>query len=167
MDGGFATATLYGLGTLGAVVAAAGAKSRLDLSRAKHRSLKGHSRIARALAKLLPSYQYDEARIFEVDGAPEAVAAARRDDFHRLAALFCSRHPKTLQLTRETTGLISDMQFTEAYRVPFQFSPYVRRHLPVGTFAESSAGVKVTDLDGNEFYDLTGSYGVNLLGYDF
>jgi glutamate-1-semialdehyde 2,1-aminomutase len=27
--------------------------------------------------------------------------------------------------------------------------------------------VKVTDLDGNEFYDVTGSYGVNLFGYDF
>ena len=25
----------------------------------------------------------------------------------------------------------------------------------------------VTDLDGNAFYDLTGSYGVNLFGYDF
>jgi glutamate-1-semialdehyde 2,1-aminomutase len=167
MDGGFTTAALYGLGTLGAAVAAAGAKSRLDLSRAKHRSLEGHSRIARAVVKLLPSYQYDEARIFKVDGAPETVAAARREDFQRLAALFRSRHPQTLQLTRETTGLISDMRFTEAYRVPFQFSPYVRQYLPVGTFVESSSGVKVTDLDGNEFYDLTGSYGVNLLGYDF
>jgi glutamate-1-semialdehyde 2,1-aminomutase len=166
MDGFFATA-LYGLGALGAAAGAAGVKSRLDLSRAKHGSLGGHARIARAVVKLLPSYQYDEARIFNVDGAPEAVAAARRKDFERLAALFCSRHPKTLQLTRETTGLVSDLQFTEAYRVPFQFSPYVRRHLPVGTFAESSAGVKVTDLDGNEFYDLTGSYGVNLFGYDF
>ena len=25
----------------------------------------------------------------------------------------------------------------------------------------------MTDLDGNRFYDLTGSYGVNVLGYDF
>jgi glutamate-1-semialdehyde 2,1-aminomutase len=25
----------------------------------------------------------------------------------------------------------------------------------------------VTDLDGNELYDLTGSYGVNVFGYDF
>ena len=32
---------------------------------------------------------------------------------------------------------------------------------------QSSAGVKVTDLDGNEFYDLTASYGVNVFGYDF
>ena len=32
---------------------------------------------------------------------------------------------------------------------------------------QSSAGVTVTDLDGNRFYDLTGSYGVNVFGYDF
>jgi glutamate-1-semialdehyde 2,1-aminomutase len=32
---------------------------------------------------------------------------------------------------------------------------------------ESSAGVTVTDVDGNVFYDLTGSYGVNIFGYDF
>ena len=31
----------------------------------------------------------------------------------------------------------------------------------------SSSGVTLTDLDGNTFYDLTGSYGVNVLGYDF
>ena len=167
MDGTIATAALYGLGALSAVLAAAKAKPRLDLTRAKHGSLGGHPRIAQALAKQLPSYAYDDAEIFSVDGAPETVAAARHADFHRLAALFRSRHPRTLQLTHETTGLISDLQFTEAYRVPFQFSRYVRRHLPVGTFADCSGGVMVGDLDGNEFYDLTGSYGVNLFGYDF
>ena len=65
------------------------------------------------------------------------------------------------------TEVISDLQFTEAYRVPFQFSRHVRRHLPVGAFLQSSSGVTTTDLDGNAFYDLTGSYGVNLFGYDF
>ena len=43
----------------------------------------------------------------------------------------------------------------------------MRQHLRSGVFLQSSSGVKVTDLDGNEFYDLTGSYGVNLFGYDF
>ena len=43
----------------------------------------------------------------------------------------------------------------------------VRRHLPSAAFMQSSAGVTVTDLDGNRFYDLSGSYGVNVLGYDF
>ncbi len=35
---------------------------RLCLSRAKHRSLAGHSRMAQRLARLLPGYAYDEAR---------------------------------------------------------------------------------------------------------
>src|SRR6185295_5750674 len=56
---------------------------------------------------------------------------------------------------------------TSAYRVPFQFSRIVRTHLRAGSFVQSSAGVMITDLDGNPAYDLTGSYGVNLFGYDF
>jgi glutamate-1-semialdehyde 2,1-aminomutase len=51
--------------------------------------------------------------------------------------------------------------------VPFQFSRLVREHLRGGAFLQSSSGTTVTDLDGNRFYDLTGSYGVNLFGYDF
>ena len=36
-----------------------------------------------------------------------------------------------------------------------------------GLLRRPVGGVQVTDLDGNARYDLTGSYGVNLLGYDF
>src|SRR5206468_3442067 len=61
---------------------------------------------------------------------------------------------------------VSDLQFTSRYRVPFQFSRFVRQHFKLGVFLESSSGVMVTDMDGNRFYDLTGSYGVNLFGYD-
>jgi glutamate-1-semialdehyde 2,1-aminomutase len=43
----------------------------------------------------------------------------------------------------------------------------VRRYLKSPAFVQSSAGVMLADLDGNRFYDLTGSYGVNVLGYDF
>ena len=43
----------------------------------------------------------------------------------------------------------------------------MRRELKAGSVLASSAGVTVTDVDGNVFYDLTGSYGVNLLGQDF
>ena len=167
MVGAITTAAFYGLGALGAAASAVKAKSRLELSKAKHPSLSGHSRIAQHLAALLPFYQYDDSRIFTADGAPDAVAALRRTDFARLAALYRSRYARTLQLTAAATDVISDLQFTETYRVPFQFSRFVRRHLPVGAFLESSSGVTTTDLDGNSFYDLTGSYGVNLFGYDF
>jgi glutamate-1-semialdehyde 2,1-aminomutase len=166
MDGAI-TVALYGLGALGLAASGAKIRSRLELSRAKHASLSGHSRIARRVAAVLPFYEYDESRIFKVDGAPDPVAELRRADFARLGAPYRDRHARTLQLTAEATELISDLQFTESYRVPFQFSRFVRRHLPVGAFVEASTGVTTTDLDGNSFYDLTGSYGVNLFGYDF
>ncbi len=84
-----------------------------------------------------------------------------------LTELYRERFARTAALTAEVESAISDLQFTSAYRVPFQFSRYVRQHLKVGAFLQSSEGVTVTDLDGNRFYDLTGSYGVNVFGYDF
>src|SRR5262249_20123660 len=152
MDGAIETLALCALGTLFGIVAAIKATSRLDLSRAKCRSLSGHARIARAVANLVPAYHYDEASIFKVDGATETVRAARHADFHRLAEIFRERQPETLKLTKEATKHISDLQFTEAYRVPFQFGRYVRRHMPTGAFVGSSAGVMLTDLDGNQSY---------------
>ena len=157
----------YGLGAISVAASAGGLRARLQLSKAKHRSLAGHPRIARFVGSLVPFYQYDEAQFFSADAAPEAVVAHRRADFAQLSELYRKRFANTLQLTAKATDLISDLQFTETYRVPFQFSRHVRRHLPVGAFMQSSSGVTTTDLDGNLFDDLTGSYGVNLFGYDF
>ena len=75
--------------------------------------------------------------------------------------------PQRSPQTAEAAEGISDLQFTAAYRVPFQYSRICARTTCPGSFVQSSAGVTVTDLDGNRFYDLTGSYGVNVLGYDF
>jgi glutamate-1-semialdehyde 2,1-aminomutase len=142
-------------------------RSRWQLSRAKHPSLAGHARIARRIAALVPFYQYNDRRFFSADNAPDEIGEQRRTDFERLAALYRTRYPRTLELTAEVTSFISDLQFTETYRVPFQFSQYVRRRLPIGAFFEATNDIRATDLDGNVFYDLTGSYGVNLFGYDF
>jgi glutamate-1-semialdehyde 2,1-aminomutase len=135
---------------------------RLTLSLAKHRSLAGHSRMARRFASWVPFYEYDDSSFFSVDAAPAPVVAARRAGFTQLSELFASRYRHTLEQTAELAGSVSSR-----YRVPFQFSGYVRRHLRTGSFVQSSSGVTVTDLDGNRFYDVTGSYGVNVFGYDF
>jgi len=163
----FMTAT-YGAGgamALGAL--APKLKARLELSRAKYRSLTGHARMSRRVAALIPFYEYDEDRFFRADNAPAEIAAQRRNGFMCLSQLYRGRFARTGELTAEATGGISDLQFTSAYRVPFQFSRFVREHLRSGSFVASSAGVTVTDLDRNVFYDLTGSYGVNLFGHDF
>jgi glutamate-1-semialdehyde 2,1-aminomutase len=139
---------------------------RLQLSRAKHRSLTGHSRMARLFASWVPFYEYGESQFFSVDSPPAQVEATRRAGFLRLSALYAARFQKTAAQTAELKG-VSDLEFTSRYRVPFQFSGYVRRHFKAGSFLQASSGVTLTDLDGNLLYDLTGSYGVNVFGYDF
>jgi glutamate-1-semialdehyde 2,1-aminomutase len=143
------------------------AQHRLALSRAKHRSIAGHSRMARRIAGLIRHYEYDEARFFSADDAPPEIAAQRRAGFFRLSALYGERFRQSAALTDEIQETVSDLQFTARYRVPFQFSRLVREHLRGGAFLQSSSGTTVTDLDGNRFFDLSGSYGVNLFGYDF
>ncbi len=123
--------------------------------------------MSRLVARMLPFYEFDINDFFRTDGAPADVGTQRQDAFFRLARLYQERYAKGRELTSEVASRISDLQFTESYRVPFQYSRLVRENLGVSAFMESSAGVTITDLDGNVFYDLTGSYGVNIFGNDF
>ena len=161
------TFVLYALSAVIVAVLLLKLKRRWELSKAKHPSLMGHSKMSRRFARLIPFYEFDEGHFFRSDDAPTEVATRRRDGFMRLAALFRQRYAETVRLTDEVQESISDLQFTGAYRVPFQYSRFVRTHLKSGSFVQSSSGVTITDLDDNVAYDLAGSYGVNLLGYDF
>jgi glutamate-1-semialdehyde 2,1-aminomutase len=67
---------IAGLGALAAVLPRI--KRRLELSRAKHPSLAGHSRMAKRVARLIPFYEYDEARFYSADQAPPEIACAAR-----------------------------------------------------------------------------------------
>src|SRR5204863_256699 len=160
---------ILSLSTAATAAAAAFPKlnARLALSRAKHRSLTGHSKMSRAIARLIPFYEFDIDDFFRSDGAPAAIATQRQDGFFRLSRLYGERYAKGRAMTSEAASRISDLQFTRAYRVPFQYSRLVQEYLGTGAFMESSASVTVTDVDGNVFYDLTGSYGVNIFGNDF
>lgn len=162
-----ATFAYFVVGAAAIAVALPRLVRRLQLSRAKHPSLSGHARIARRIASQLPFYEYDESAFFASDGAPPEIADKRRAGFMRLAELYRERFPETVRLSEETVDGISDLRFVDTYRVPFQYSRLVREKLNSGAFVAASSGVTVTDLDGNRFYDVSGSYGVNLLGYDF
>jgi glutamate-1-semialdehyde 2,1-aminomutase len=167
MQWGSATLAFYGIGAAAVATSVAALRKRLELSQAKHPSLSGHGRIARRFARFVPFYEYDAERFFCSDGAPHDIAARRRAGFNQLAQIYRTRFAETIRATAEAAESLSDLQFTSAYRVPFQYRRMVRAHLPSASFVESSSGVTLTDLDGNRSYDLTGSYGVNLLGYDF
>ena len=167
MDTRHITFAMYGAGAAVLAAALLRLKARLELSRAKHPSLTGHARMSRRVAALVPFYEFDRHQVFRSDGAPDDVARRREAGFMRLSSLFRERFSQTSRLTAEAQAGISDLQFVNSYRVPFQYSRFVREHLRSGSFLQSSSGVMLTDLDGNRFYDVAGSYGVNLFGYDF
>ncbi|HWW86990.1 MAG TPA: aminotransferase class III-fold pyridoxal phosphate-dependent enzyme [Vicinamibacterales bacterium] len=159
--------TLYAAALVSSACALRVGRMRLQLSKAKHRSLHGHARMSQRFAKLVPFYEYGEERFFSSDDAPAPVVAQRRSGFARLSRLLQDRAPETIRLSEALESDVSDLRFTTSYRVPFPYAGYVKKHLKVGAFAQESCGVLVRDLDGNLAYDLTGSYGVNVFGYDF
>ena len=158
---------LYGVSTAAFLLALKRIKARGELSLAKHRSLAGHPRMARRLAALLPSYRYSDEEVFGVDGAPADIVARRQQSFNILVAEIGARFPKSLQQGSDVASGLSDLQFVSAYRIPYQFRNLATKGLKIASFVQSTDGVTLTDLDNNSFYDLTGSYGVNLFGNDF
>src|SRR5688572_15148225 len=110
---------LAALGAALVVIAARRAYSRVLLIRAKYPSLQGHVRLAKRLARLLPFYEYGEDRFFDSDGAPHPVMSQRRAGFDRLAEALGSRALETVRASAELESSVSDLQFTQRYRVPF------------------------------------------------
>ena len=128
MNWGATTLAFYGTGAAAFAASLAGLKSRLRLSSGKHPSLAGHARLARRMASLVRHYEYDDARFFCADDAPDDITTRRRAAFMRLAESCTDRtkFAKSAELTAAASESISDLQFTAAYRVPFQFSRFVR-----------------------------------------
>jgi glutamate-1-semialdehyde 2,1-aminomutase len=140
---------------------------RLRLSRAKHPSLSGHAKWSRRLARQVAAYSFGNDRFYSSDNAPQSVAAKRRAGLARLTQAVIARSPRSLACGAALEGVISDVNFTSAYRVPFPYRDMLPKELRQASVVEESAGVQLRDMDGNWRYDLSGSYGVNVFGYDF
>ena len=123
--------------------------------------------MAQRVARLLPGYRFDEQSFFRADECDSTIELARRSAFYNMSGRFAKRYAKSIEATERAKQSLADLQFISNYRVPFQFSDLVKRHLKIGSVVANSHDVFIEDLDGNLFYDLSGSYGVNLLGYDF
>jgi len=143
------------------------AHQRLQLSMAKQPGLTGHLRWAKRMARWVPSYAFDDLQWMNVDDAPPAVRQQRRESLLALSHALQTGSPQSLALTAEARHHIADLQLIHRYRIPYPFVPAVMPKLPISSFIDHSDGVWITDLDGQRYLDVTGSYGVNLMGHDF
>src|ERR1700692_4846087 len=115
MDSSLPILSIAGAALLGTAAVFPKLRARLELSRAKHRSLTGHSKMSRRVARLIPFYEFDINDFFRSDGAPAAVGTKRQDGFFRLARIYQEHDARSRQMTSEAAGRISDLQFTQAY----------------------------------------------------
>jgi glutamate-1-semialdehyde 2,1-aminomutase len=123
--------------------------------------------MARRMARLISAFDYDTDRYFSSDLAPAEVAAQRKNGLDRLRKQLSSQSPDTQRFSQSLESSVSDVQFTSLYRVPFPYRKLLPKEFKFGGTVTETRGTQIKDIDGTWRYDLSGSYGVNVFGYDF
>ncbi len=121
---------------------------------------------SRLLSTWVKTNDYTNDAFFRADGADETTAARRRHALERLAGHFQEHQAKSIAWGDAIREGLSDLRFTDAGRVPFPFARVMREKFNLCSVVTASEGPKLRDLDGHWSLDVTGSYGVNVAGYD-
>jgi glutamate-1-semialdehyde 2,1-aminomutase len=121
---------------------------------------------SRVLSTWVKTNDYVGDEFYRADGADDATAAKRRHALDRLAGYFQEHHAKSTAWGHDIREGLSDLRFTDAGRVPFPFARVMREKFNLCSVVTASEGPKLRDIDGHWSLDVTGSYGVNVAGYD-
>ena len=117
-----------------------------------------------AAALLARAFEGDA--FYAADGAPAAVVAQRKAGMARLMGALAPG-AKSAEAEATMEGL-SDLRFTDTNRVPFAFQKEMRSKLRVSSDrrARDRTAAVLRDIDGKDSLDVSGSYGVNVVGYE-
>ena len=122
--------------------------------------------MARPLSKWVKSVDYSDDEFLRADGAGERWIESRKLAIERLARFFQARAPRSIAWGNELRESFSDLRFTDANRVPFPFMRVMREKFNLCSVVTESKGPKLRDLDGQWSLDVSGSYGLNVAGFD-
>lgn len=122
--------------------------------------------VSRILSQWVRTNDYGGEAFFRADGADQATAAQRRQALDRLADYFQQHYATSIAWGNDIRDGLSDLRFTDAGRVPFPFAKVMREKFNLCSVVTASEGPRLRDLDGQWSLDVTGSYGVNVAGYD-
>ena len=100
------------------------------------------------------------------DGVGERWVTLRKQAIDRLAGYFQAQCAKSIAWGNEIRESFSDLRFTDANRVPFPFMRVMREKFNLCSVVTASDGPKLRDLDGHWTLDVSGSYGLNVAGFD-
>ena len=122
--------------------------------------------LSRYLSRWVKSRDYSDEEFLRADGAGEGWVQLRKQAIARLADAFQTQCAKSIAWGNEVRESFSDLRFTDANRVPFPFMRMMRERFNLCSVVTASQGPKLRDLDGNWSLDVSGSYGLNVAGFD-
>src|ERR1700723_15308 len=122
--------------------------------------------LSRRVSDWVKSADYSENEVWGADGAGEGWVMLRKEAIDRLASFFRVHYAKSIAWGNEIRDSFSDLRFTDANRVPFPFMRAMREKFSLCSVVTESKGPRLRDLDGNWSLDVSGSYGLNLAGFD-
>jgi glutamate-1-semialdehyde 2,1-aminomutase len=154
------------LATLLVILLAALAAKRILKAVITLRALAWTPRVSRLLSGLVGSLDYADAEFMRADGADESWAKMRSAGIDRLADYFRACCAKSIAWGNQIRENFSDLRFTDANRVPFPFKRLMRDKFELCSVVNASQGGRLRDLDGNWTIDVSGSYGLNVAGFE-
>ena len=122
--------------------------------------------ISRLLSHWIKPVSYDDDQFYCADGVPADLVARRRRGLNRLMAGIRRRFPSALAAADPLLAGHSDFRFADANRVPFPFSSFMGKNFSISPVVTDSQGPWLRDQDGQRLLDVSGSYGVNVAGYE-
>jgi glutamate-1-semialdehyde 2,1-aminomutase len=122
--------------------------------------------LSRQLSNWVKARDYAEEEFFRVDGAGARWIEVRKNALERLARFLQAQHAQSIAWGNAIRDSFSDLRFTDANRVPFPFVRMMREKFNLCSVVTASQGPRLQNLDGYWTIDVSGSYGVNVAGFD-
>ena len=122
--------------------------------------------ISRRMSSWVTAHHYTQDSFFDADGADAASVDRRKNALDRLSSALGARHARSADWGDRIREGFSDLRFADANRVPFPFAPTMRERFNLTTVVTASDGPRLRDLDGGWSLDVSGSYGLNVAGFD-
>lgn len=122
--------------------------------------------MSRLLSRWVKTNDYLGDDFFRADGAAANWVERRKQAFEKLAEYFRVNSSQSLAWGQAIRESFSDLRFTDTNRVPFPFVRVMREKFNLSTVVTESNGPLLKDLDGRWSLDVSGSYGVNVAGFE-
>jgi glutamate-1-semialdehyde 2,1-aminomutase len=122
--------------------------------------------LSRRISSLVKSLDYSDREFLSADGVGERWIQVRQEAIDRLARFLQAHCANSIAWGDNIRNSFSDLRFTDANRVPFPFLRMMREKFNLCSVVTASDGPRLRDLDGNWNLDVSGSYGLNVAGFE-